>query len=255
MQKSSKWAICIEKLTKNFGKKKAVDNISLKVEKGGFWGFLGPNGAGKTTTVNILAGLLPPTAGNVFIEGYSLAKDSLIIKKKIGVVPEKLSLFGRLSLWEHLILIGQLYGLSLTQTESRARDLLDFFDLWQDRGTYVCDSSYGMKKKLALALALIHKPRVLILDEPFEGVDPAVGKKIRELFTILSSRGVTIFITSHIIDIMERYINHVVIIIEGKIAFSSSMQRLKNSKCTLEDLFIELAASNPFNTEQINWLW
>ncbi|MFH1845261.1 MAG: ABC transporter ATP-binding protein, partial [bacterium] len=176
-------------LVRRFGDKVAVDGIDLAVPRGSFFGFLGPNGAGKTTTVRMLTGLLAPTAGEALIDGRSIEQDPVAIKQQIGVVPDSLALFDRLSLWEHLTMVGRIHGLSQTETESRGQELLTLLGLWDDRGVYAVDASHGMRKKTALAIALLHAPELLFLDEPFEGIDPIAGKVLRDLLRRLSRRG------------------------------------------------------------------
>ncbi len=155
-------------LTRRFGEFVAVHDLNLHVPPGVIFGFLGPNGSGKSTTVKMLTGLLQPSAGDAWIEGSSILTASLAIKQKIGVLPEDLALFDSLTIWEHLKMCGPIYGLSRAETESRAEQLLNYLDLWIDRDTFVEQASFGMRKKCALAMALLHNPKVLFLDEPFE---------------------------------------------------------------------------------------
>src|ERR1044072_1348406 len=193
-------------LTKSFGDFIAVRNLSLQVPKGTIFGFLGPNGSGKSTTLKMLTGLLTPTAGDALICGISLLTTPLEVKRKIGVLPEDLALFTALTIWEHLTMSGSVYGLSRQETERRAQQLLNFLDLWHSRHTYVEQASYGMKKKCSLALALLHNPQVLFLDEPFEGIDPVSSRRIKDLLLKMASKGVTIFLTSHILEVVERLV-------------------------------------------------
>ena len=248
-------AIIIKSLSKNFGKKEAVKGINLTVPKGSFFGFLGPNGAGKTTTIRMVTGLLAPTSGDALLSGKSIVDEPYAAKRGIGVVPDDLALFDRLSLWEHLTMVGGIYGLSRDDTQSRAEDLLKLMGLWEDRGTFAGDSSHGMRKKLALALALIHNPSLLFLDEPFEGIDPLAGKVLRGLLQRLSDRGTTIFLTSHILEIIERLVDHVAIIVDGEIALNSSLADLEAGGRTLEESFITAAGDSSGASEMdLEWL-
>ncbi len=247
-------AVRTEGLTRSFGKKLAVNGISLAVPPGSFFGFLGPNGAGKTTTLRMLTGLLPPSAGDAWVGGHSILSEPVAVKRRIGVVPDDLALFERLSFWEHVTLIGRVFDLSRAETEARGEDLLRLLDLWEERGTYVVDASHGMRKKLALAIALIHTPQVLFLDEPFEGIDPIAGKHIRALLARLAEGGVTIFLTSHILEIVERLADQVAIIAKGEIALQASLEDLRRSGRTLEDAFIEAVGAPTDETPELSWL-
>ena len=246
--------IDIKDLTKTFGKKEAVKGIDLTVPKGSFFGFLGPNGAGKTTTIRMVTGLLAPTRGDAVLAGNSIVKDSLAAKRLIGVVPDDLALFDRLSLWEHLTMVGSIHGLNKDDTRTRSEDLLKVLGLWEDRGTFAGDSSHGMRKKLALALALIHNPSILFLDEPFEGIDPLAGKVLRKLLQRMSARGTTIFMTSHILEIIEKLVDQVAIIVEGEIALDSPLADLVAGGRTLEEAFIA-AVGDPADDTEVDLAW
>ena len=241
-------------LTRRFGDFTAVDGISLSIPHGSFFGFLGPNGAGKTTTLRMITGLLPPSAGETRIEGRSLTTDGVAIKQRIGVVPDELALFDRLSIWEHLTMMGRIFGLSPDETGRRAEDLLRLLDIWNERGSFAVDCSHGMRKKLALAMALIHNPALLFLDEPFEGIDPLASRQIRALLTDLAHRGVTIFLTSHILEIVERLADRVAIIVKGRIALDSSLADLHAAGRSLEDAFVAAAGGPDDNMPELSWL-
>jgi len=241
-------------LVRRFGDKVAVDGIDLAVPRGSFYGFLGPNGAGKTTTVRMLTGLLSPTAGEALIDGRSIGKDPIAIKQQIGVVPDSLALFDRLSLWEHLTMVGRIYGLSQTETESRGQELLTLLGLWDDRGVYAVDASHGMRKKTALAIALLHGPELLFLDEPFEGIDPIAGKVLRDLLRQLSRRGTTIFLTSHILEIIERLVDRVAVIVNGRIELDDRLAELQRDGGTLEQAFIAAAGADQVGEVDLSWL-
>lgn len=246
--------IMTRRLVRRFGDKTAVAGIDLAVPQGSFFGFLGPNGAGKTTTLRIMTGLLAPSEGEVMIAGLSIQREPVAVKRLIGVVPDTLALFDRLSFWEHLTLVGQVYGLSRTETESRATELLQLLGLWDDRGVYAVDASHGMRKKLALAIALIHAPRILFLDEPFEGIDPIAGKVLRDLLRRLSSRGTTIFLTSHILEIIERLVDRLAIIVRGEIVLDGELSVLTADGRSLEEVFIGAAGAGAAQEVDLKWL-
>ena len=174
-------AIITEQLTRKFGELTAVDNVNLRVTSGQFFGFLGPNGAGKSTTIKMLTGLLNPTAGKMQLLGIDFAKDPVEVKRQIGVVPEGMGLFERLNGAEYLTFVGRMYGLDKATTKQRSEELLEFMQLADRPKTMIADYSHGMQKKLALAAAVIHGPRILFLDEPFEGVDALAAGALKAL--------------------------------------------------------------------------
>src|SRR5512136_1802819 len=205
-------------LTRLFDGKPAVEGLALRVPVGAFYGFLGPNGAGKSTTMKMLTGLLRPTAGSAHVLGLELSGDALEVKSRIGVVPDGLALFERLSGEEMLRIQGQLYGLPRPEAARRTAELLEALELSADRGKLVQDYSHGMKKKLALGCALIHGPRLLFLDEPFEGIDALAVSGIRRMLQALVQDGhMTIFLTSHVLEVVERLVTHVGIIQRGQL--------------------------------------
>jgi ABC-2 type transport system ATP-binding protein len=222
-------------LTKRFGDFEAVRNLNLSVPAGTIFGFLGPNGSGKSTTVKMLTGLLQPTAGDATISGLSITREPLEAKKLIGVLPEGNALFHSLSIWEHLMLCGSIYGIPKAEAEMRARQLLETLDLWQSRDTFADQTSFGMGKKCSLAMALLHNPKVVFLDEPFEGIDPVSSRNIKDLLLLLVQRGVTIFLTSHILEIAEQLIQNFAIIVSGDIVCSQPMSDAAN----LESLYFQ----------------
>src|SRR5947207_7936419 len=205
-------AIVTEKLTRRFGSLTAVDGIDLTVAAGQFFGFLGPNGAGKSTTIKMLTGLLAPTSGRMQILGLDVATHLVEVKRQIGVVPEGMALFGRLTGAEFLNFAGRMYGLDRDTAAQRTAELLDFMELSAQPKTLVTDYSHGMQKKLAMAAAVIHGPKVLFLDEPFEGVDAVASGTLKAMLQRMIARGVTIFLTSHVLEIVERLCSHVGII-------------------------------------------
>ncbi len=256
-------AIATEKLTRRFGELTAVDGVDLQVEAGQFFGFLGPNGAGKSTTIKMLTGLLVPTAGRVSLLGIDFARHPVEVKRQIGVVPEGMGLFERLTAPEYLEFVGRMYGLDKPTTRKRSDELLEFMQLADRSRTLIADYSHGMQKKLALAAAVIHGPRILFLDEPFEGVDALAAGALKELLGRMTERGVTIFLTSHVLEIVERLCSHVAIIKRGRLVAQGSMEQLRagvpnteGETLTLEDIFLSVVgegAERP-QVEELTWL-
>ncbi|MGB6264443.1 MAG: ABC transporter ATP-binding protein, partial [Candidatus Acidiferrales bacterium] len=220
-------AIVTEALTRTFGSLVAVQDVYLRVAPGQFFGFLGPNGAGKSTTIKMLTGLLAPSAGRIQVLGRDLGVDSVEIKRQIGVVPEGMALFGRLTGMEYLNFVGRMYGLDRSIAASRAAELLDFMQLADQPKTLVTDYSHGMQKKIALAAAVIHGPKVLFLDEPFEGVDAIAAGTLKSMLQRMIARGATIFLTSHVLEIVERLCSHVAIIHKGRLVAQGSLEELR----------------------------
>src|SRR5260221_3921764 len=240
-------AIATEKLSRRFGALTAVDGIDLQVESGQFFGFLGPNGAGKSTTIKMLTGLLAPTSGRMSLLGLDFAQNPVEVKRQIGVVPDGMGLFERLKAPEYLEFVGRMYGLDKATTRNRSDELLDFMQLADRADTLIADFSHGMQKKLALAAAVIHGPRILFLDEPFEGVDDLAAGALKELLARMTERGVTIFLTSHVLEIVEPLCSHVAIITTGKLVAQGSIAELRagvpsaaGQKRTLDDIFLSV---------------
>ncbi|MCA1817891.1 MAG: ABC transporter ATP-binding protein [Acidobacteria bacterium] len=251
-------------LVRRFGEFVAVDHVSLKVDRGQFFGFLGPNGAGKSTTIKVLTGLLAPTAGEARVLGFDVAREPLEVKRRIGVVPEDLNLFERLTGAEMLTFTGRMYGLAREETAERARELLELMELDEDPKRLVVEYSHGMKKKLSLACALIHKPEVLFLDEPFEGVDAVASRTLKDLLQKLTGRGLTVFLTSHVLEIVERLCTHIAIIAEGKIVTAGALEALRRAVAqqgegarplSLEDYFIRVVGgAHAADADALSWL-
>ena len=251
-------AIVVSGLTKVFRGKPAVDGISLRVARGRFFGFLGPNGAGKSTTIKMLTGLLRPSSGEATIEGLDLKGDLLGIKRIIGVLPEELPLYERLTGEEYLLFAGRMYGLGRDDTRRRTVELLQFLSLTDDRNKLIVDYSLGMKKKIALAAALIHSPRVLFLDEPLNGIDPISGRVVTDLLRRLAQKGVTLFFTSHVLDVVERLCDEVAIIDRGRIVAQGSLEQIRAQRevgqdATLEDVFLKLVQADVVR-EDLSWI-
>ena len=230
-------------LSRTFGSKRAVDGIDLHVPPGSFYGFLGPNGAGKSTTIKCLTGLLRPSAGEMRILELDPLVDPVEIKRRVGVVPEDLALFDRLTAGETLNFVGQVHGMPAATFKSRSTDLLALMDLTGAATTLVADFSHGMRKKLALAAALLPAPRLLFLDEPFEGIDAVASRQIKDLLHTFVARGGTVFLTSHILEIVERLSTHIGVIAEGRMVAEGRIEDVRagaHGKGTLEELFIQL---------------
>jgi ABC-2 type transport system ATP-binding protein len=257
-------AIVTEKLTRRFGALTAVDSVDLKVAAGQFFGFLGPNGAGKSTTIKMLTGLLTPTSGRMQLLGLDFASNAIEVKRQIGVVPEGMGLFERLTGREYLHFVGRMYGLDRATTEKRTEELLEFMQLADRPKSLVADYSHGMQKKLALAAAVIHGPRILFLDEPFEGVDALAAGALKALLGRMTARGVTIFLTSHVLEIVERLCNHVGIIHKGRLIAQGSLEELRagipgdgSGQSTLEQVFLSIVGQNGAEraqVEELSWL-
>src|SRR6202795_2561116 len=240
-------AIATEMLTRKFGSLTAVDSINLRVQAGQFFGFLGPNGAGKSTTIKMLTGLLAPTSGRMELLGVDFQQHPVEVKRQIGVVPEGMGLFERLTGSEYLRFVGRMYGLDRATTRQRSEELLEFMQLADRPKSVIADYSHGMQKKLALAAAVIHGPRILFLDEPFEGVDALAAGALKSLLARMTERGVTIFLTSHVLEIVERLCSHVAIIHQGRLVAQGSMEQLRagvpsveGRTLTLEDIFLSV---------------
>ena len=258
-------AIATEGLTRRFGDLTAVEDVNLAVAQGQFYGFLGPNGAGKSTTIKMLTGLLAPSAGRIRILGFDIATHLVEVKRQIGVVPEGMALFGRLTGAEYLNFAGRMYGLNRHTARDRAAELLDFMGLADQPKTLIADYSHGMQKRLALAAAVIHAPRVLFLDEPFEGVDAVASGTLKTMLQRMIARGATIFLTSHVLEIVERLCSHVGIINQGRLVAQGSLDELRSGvvsddvvrageKLTLEELFLHTVRGARGPAQELSWL-
>ena len=260
-------AVHTTSLTRRFGEFTAVNDVNLTVAPGQFFGFLGPNGAGKSTTIKMLTGLLAPTSGSIEILGQSfgaLTDDTVALKRQIGVVPEGLALFGRLTAPEYLRFVGRMYGLDDATTAQRSEELLDFMSLANENKKLITDFSHGMQKKLALAAAVIHGPKVLFLDEPFEGVDAIAAGTLKTMLHGMIARGATIFLTSHVLEIVERLCTHVAIIQKGSLVAQGSLEELRagvhttdsTHKATLEEIFLNVLGTTGAAApdQELSWL-
>jgi ABC-2 type transport system ATP-binding protein len=243
-------------LARTFGSKRAVDGIDLQVPPGSFYGFLGPNGAGKSTTIKCLTGLLQPSAGEIRILGIDPVVDPVEVKRRVGVVPEDLALFDRLTAAETLSFVAQIHGMPSETFKPRSADLLSLMDLTDAATTLVTDFSHGMRKKLALAAALLPAPRLLFLDEPFEGIDAVASRQIKELLHSFVARGGTVFLTSHILEIVERLSTHLGVIADGRLVAQGRIDEVRagaHGHGTLEELFIQLVGGER-PAADLHWL-
>jgi ABC-2 type transport system ATP-binding protein len=237
-----------QEVGKRFGEFVALDNISFDL-KGGIGVLLGPNGAGKSTLLKILTGLLTPDRGSVTIAGCDVAADPLRVKRMIGVLPEDLGLFDSLTIEEHLELCGPVYGLTRGVTRERTAALLRILGLEKGRFTYLDQCSHGMRKKTALAMALLHNPRVLMLDEPFEGIDPVSSVTIRDLLIAVSKRGIAVFLTSHALAMIPQLATEIMMIRGGRMVFHSAAAELERP---LDELYFDLVETP--QQEDLPWL-
>jgi ABC-2 type transport system ATP-binding protein len=234
-------AVVAHDLLQVFGEKTAVNRLNLSVRRGEFFGFLGPNGAGKSTTIKMFTGLLRPTAGQVFVGGVNVWQDQLRARALMGVLPEYLNLYERLSGREFLTFAGHMYGVPKAEIQRRSEELLHVLTLSDDADKLVIDYSVGMRKKIALAAALIHRPQVLFLDEPFEGIDPVSSRVIRDILNDLTRHGTTVFFSSHIMEVVERLCTRVGIINQGVLVAEGTLEELRAGRnATLEDVFMQV---------------
>jgi ABC-2 type transport system ATP-binding protein len=245
-------AISVHNLRKSYGLKAAVDGVDLEVPRGSFFGFLGPNGAGKSTTIRILTGLIPTDSGEIEILGLSLPEQEIEIKKRIGLVPDESLLFDRLTGAEFLEFVGRMYGLPRPTAIERAGDLLDLFQLANDR-KIIAEYSKGMRKRVAMAASLIHHPELFLMDEPFEGVDAVGARLMKDILTDQVSRGATIFLTTHVLEVVERLCDRVAIINEGRIVKQGAVAELRAAGESLEDAFVRIVGAD-HQLERLEWL-
>jgi ABC-2 type transport system ATP-binding protein len=248
-------AIETHHLTRYFGDFCAVNGIDLRVERGTFYGFLGPNGAGKSTTIKMLTGLLAPSKGEVRVLGHDMRDpgEALAAKKRLGVVPENLALFDNLTGREYLTFIGRMFLLPRPTIRQRIDELLPLLDLAGEDKKLTAEYSHGMKKKLALAAALLPNPDLLFLDEPFEGVDVVTSRVIRDLLRGFVARGSTVFLTSHVLEIVEKLCTHVGIIVAGALVEQNSLDAIRQGG-SLEDRFLEKAGAQAEAGVKLTWL-
>jgi ABC-2 type transport system ATP-binding protein len=245
-------ALSTRGLRKAFGAKVAVAGVDLDVAQGSFFGIVGPNGAGKTTTLRMATGLLRPDAGQVWVDGIDVWADPVAAKRRIGVLPEDLALFERLSGRELLAFHGALRNMNPTVVAERSEEMLQLLGLSDAADTLVVDYSHGMRKKLVLAAALLHGPRLLFLDEPFEAIDPVSARAIRGLLAHFTSTGSTIVFSSHVMELVERLCDHVAVMAAGAIVWAGPLEELRRGG-SLEDAFVALVGE-PGERQELSWL-
>ena len=243
-------AIEVQHLKKYFKKTKAVDDISFYVEKGDLFAFLGPNGAGKSTTIRVLTTLAAPTAGEVYVGGYNVVKESKKVRSKIGLVSDKLILYNKLTIMENIFFFSNLYGLNKKLIYERAERLLKILDIWEHRDKLIDKLSTGMKQKVNIARALVPEPEILFLDEPTLGLDPFTTKKIRNFISELNQKGKTIILTTHILHEVELLANKVAIINKGKIITIDTPRNLK--KLFKEKEIVEIETKDKKDVDKIS---
>ncbi len=242
-------------LTRLFGTLCAVDGVQLRVERGTFYGFLGPNGAGKSTTIKMLTGLLAPTSGTIRLLGEDVrdAERARAVRHRVGVVPENLALFENLTAREYLTFVGRMYLLKPEVISERTDQLLQMMGLEEEEKKLALEYSHGMRKKLALAAALIPNPELLFLDEPFEGVDAVASRTLRDILKRVVERGATVFLTSHVLEIVEKLCTHVGIIAHGKLAHQEDMTELSRHG-SLEERFLQVVGADQVERKKLSWL-
>jgi ABC-2 type transport system ATP-binding protein len=236
-----------------YGNKAAVDGLNLEVPRGSFFGFLGPNGAGKSTTIRMLTGLIPPTSGEIELLGKRMPEHEIEIKKRIGLVPDESLLFDRLTGAEFLEFVGRMYGLARPVARERGRALMGLFELDENRKKLIAEYSKGMRKRVAMAASLIHHPELFLMDEPFEGVDAVGARLMKDILLDQVRQGATIFLTSHVLEVVERLCDRVAIIHSGKIVTEGAMKDLRGGSETLEDVFVRVVGAER-EFERLDWL-
>jgi ABC-2 type transport system ATP-binding protein len=250
-------ALHTQGLRREFGSFVAVDGIDLVVPRGSLYGFVGPNGAGKSTTIKCLTGLLAPTAGSITLLGLDPVRDPVAVKRQVGVVPEDLALFEQLTAAETLAFVGQVHGLKADTIRDRSAELLALMDLTGASGQLVADYSHGMRKKTSLAAALLPAPSFLFLDEPFEGIDAIASRQIKDLLLEFVRRGGTVFLTSHILEVVERLCDHIGVIHKGRLVAQGPIDSLRSGTAageTLESMFLRVVGASDANPQRLDWL-
>jgi len=235
-------AIELVNLTKSYGKLVAVNNVNLQVHEGEFFGLLGPNGAGKTTIVRLITGLTRPSSGKVLVAGHDMSTEPVQVKREFGLIPEVSNLYNDMSAWENLIFSSKLYGIQKDEASRSSMELLELFGLKERLGGKVGQFSKGMKRRLAIAMALIHSPRILFLDEPTGGLDVQSSRLIRQMLRQLHIDGVTIFMTTHYIEEADQLCNRVAIINQGSIVALDTPEKLRSST---PEVVIDIAFDSP----------
>ena len=245
-------AIEIRGLTKAFGQKVAVDRINLDIPSGSFYGLVGRNGAGKTTTISMVTGMLMPSEGTAYVRGIDMWTEPLKAKAHLGVLPDGVHLFDKLTGEQLITYSGYLHGIDKETVASRVKDLLTAMDLTDAAGRAVADYSAGMTKKIALAAALVHAPSVLILDEPFEAVDPVSAANIQDILRGFVASGGTVIISSHVMDLVQRLCDHVAVMDSGRILAAGTVDEVR-AGMSLEERFVQLVGGRT-SSEGLSWL-
>ncbi len=243
----------IEHLTKRFGETLALDRLTLTVPTGACYGLVGPNGSGKSTTMRSVVGLVRPDDGRIEVCGHAVATDVLAVRRSMGVMLDPLQLFDRLTAWEFVDTIGALRQLEAATIQARATELFDVLDLGDDAHRQIAGYSHGMRKKTALAAALLARPRLLMLDEPFEGVDPVSTRAMRRMLDRFRGGGGTVVLSTHVMDVVERVCDHVGVIDHGRIVASGPIDDLRRGR-RLEDAFIDVVGRSDVDERALEWL-
>src|SRR6478672_1625004 len=246
-------ALAINDLRKSYGDFLAVDGLTLTVPQSCFFGFLGPNGAGKTTTIRMLTGLAIPSSGSIQVLGMQLPERAFDVRREIGLVPDDSLLFDHLTGYEYLQFIGRMYGLARPVAKERALELLRLFELSDEERKLVGEYSKGMRKRLAMSAALIHRPRLFLMDEPFESVDAVGARLMKDILLDQVRHGATIFLTSHVLEVVERLCDRVAIINQGRIVIEGETKELRRGAETLEDVFVRVVGADR-EFERLQWL-
>ncbi|WP_249028724.1 ABC transporter ATP-binding protein [Tannockella kyphosi] len=233
----------IKNLTKQYGEFKAVDDLTLEIPSGSIYGFIGHNGAGKTTTLKSIAGLLPIEQGNITVDNISLENNALEVKKIIAYLPDNPDLYEYLSGAAYLNFIGDVFGISAKDREERIHKYADMFELTKDLAQPISSYSHGMKQKLAIISAFIHQPKLLLMDEPFVGLDPKTSKELKELMREFCDQGNAIFFSTHVLEVAEKLCDHIAIIKKGKLVVSGKTQEVIGNE-SLEDFFLDIGDDN-----------
>ena len=254
IEQSAGQALVLRGLTKTFGQYTAVDHIDLDVPAGSFFGLVGPNGAGKTTTLSMVTGLLRPDAGRVIVAGVDVWADPAAAKARMGVLPDGLRLFERLSGPELLSYLGRLRGMPAATVADRAAELIRVLDLDEAGNKLVADYSTGMRKKITLAAAMLHSPAVLLLDEPLEAVDPVSARIIRNVLSRYTAAGGTVVFSSHVMALVEGLCSHVAVMAKGRIISSGSLAEVRGSAASLDDAFMHLVGADDVEQGGLSWL-
>jgi ABC-2 type transport system ATP-binding protein len=253
------FSVVAEKLTKVYGTKLAADEIDLAVRPGEFFGILGPNGAGKSTTIKMLCGLVRPTRGRGIVLGHDVEREPLAVKARIGIMPEETNTYERLTARELLIFTGRMHGLTRAEADDRTRELLKLVELSDDDAKkMIVDYSMGMRKKTVLAAALIHAPRVIFLDEPFNGIDAVTTQALRGILQKLTARGVTVLFSSHVLEVVEKLCTRIAIIHKGRVEVVGTLSEIREktghaAEVPLQDIFVKVVGGNTDRGE-LSWV-